>query len=53
MSVPIGVLRDIANELKNIREILEKQSTIEVMEYPQVEGITSTLVTTEQAWKDK
>lgn len=28
-SVPYGTLRDIANELKNIREILEKQSTTE------------------------
>ena len=27
MSVPYGTLRDIANELKNIREILEKQSS--------------------------
>ena len=29
MSIPYGTLRDIANELKNIREILEKQSTTE------------------------
>lgn len=26
-NIPYGKLRDIANELKNIREILEKQST--------------------------
>lgn len=29
MNIPYGILRDIANELKNIREILEKQSTTE------------------------
>lgn len=28
-SMPYGTLRDIANELKNIREILKKQSTTE------------------------
>lgn len=27
--IPYATLRDIANELKNIREILEKQSTTE------------------------
>jgi len=29
VNMPYGTLRDIANELKNIREILEKQSTTE------------------------
>ena len=42
MSIPYGTLRDIANELKNIREILEKQSTNEVEEGEWVETQTET-----------
>ena len=45
MSIPYGTLRDIANELKNIREILEKQSTTQTE--TQNSNLTSEKVTEE------
>ena len=45
MSIPYGTLRDIANELKNIREILEKQSSTQ--KETQNSNLTSEKVTEE------